>query len=143
MTTAAPPVNGFNFPSTGHPTTGPFPGTVTVQPVIWKPTQRPSFTVVIQRAGASYTINYDANHIAYAMHDGKYVVTFISSGTLTIVPVSEVVRIDFHPISAHYCGQCDQGLVAWPHNDPAYAGSNPATVTFLGTAGTASGESTL
>jgi hypothetical protein len=90
-----------------------------------KPVTRPAFTVVVGRNGQE--IRCDANHIGYGMLDGKYVVSWISSGQLNSALAGDVKQIEFHADGTSYCGQCDQPLATWPSNDPSYGSEGPCT----------------
>ncbi len=62
---------------------------------------RPGFTVEDKRGR-----NFDANHISYSWHGG-WVVSFICSGVMEILPVDEIQAIRFSKDEAYYCNECD------------------------------------
>ena len=74
---------------------------------------RPHFTIRTKNSVA-----YDANHIAYATMQGglEYAVTFVSSGGLVVIPVSQIAEIAFYfrqdAKGADYCGACGFPLPA-------------------------------
>lgn len=77
---------------------------------------RPSLTVVTKKT------TYDANHIAFAPVDGRWCLTFFSSGSFNAVPVDDVEQILFSgkPGGASWCSSCDQQLSAWPSGSPEF-----------------------
>lgn len=76
----------------------------------YEPVTRPHFTVT--QAGKSLEPDrlYDANHIFYFWAGEEYHLGFICSGSLKIMPIRYVGKIEFHPDGAGYCGECDEPL---------------------------------
>ncbi len=83
--------------------------------------KRPQFTVSVLRSAPgdrlnqrTIVISYDANNIQYAKNSANtgFVVSFISSGGLVVVPEEQILEIKFNASSsgAAYCGQCDQSM---------------------------------
>ena len=70
---------------------------------------RPSFTIVDQRE-----VSYDGNHLAFVTEDGtgKWLLSFVCSGHLHVMPASEVKAIKYKLDDAHWCGVCEQPLPA-------------------------------
>jgi hypothetical protein len=82
---------------------------------------RPHITVVTN--SGKREIRYDANHLSYVIHDGKYCLTFVCSGQLTTIPIREVAGIEVISDSKQaedWCGVCDQRLESWPIDDPEF-----------------------
>lgn len=72
-----------------------------------------------ERRGTSWC----ANHVAFAVHNGRWCLTFISSGHMTIKPVDEIESVTLEPHGATFCAACDAPQMWWPCEDPTYGPS--------------------
>lgn len=87
---------------------------------------RPHLTVLVVREGATDgVIRYDANNISLVTHEGRHHLSFVCSGSMTLVPVDQVHGIEFNVNGATWCMTCDGRLQSWPSNDPSYAKQIP------------------
>ena len=68
-------------------------------------------------------ITYCANHIAFAVYNGKWCLTWISSGHLSTIPVDRIESIVLEQHGATFCAACDAPQSWWPSADPAYGPS--------------------
>ena len=69
--------------------------------------------------------SYIANNLTIAHHEGRYCLSFISSGGLVILRADEVKAVRFETASIAHCNGCDGPLVSWPCNEP-----EPEMLTF-------------
>lgn len=79
--------------------------------------------VIVERPALQVTTaktSYDANQLSLVTHEGRWCLSFVSSGGMVVVPVSEVLSIQFYQRGAQWCVSCDGRLSAWPINDPSY-----------------------
>jgi len=71
--------------------------------------QRPGFTVE-----DIYGKNFDANHLSIAWDSSKYykayVISFICSGALEIIPANLIKEIRFSKEGPSYCNECDNPI---------------------------------
>jgi hypothetical protein len=87
---------------------------------------RPSIVVVATNESRIGETRYDAANINIVRHDGRYCLSFICSGEITLIPVPRVKAIEFYADGAQWCISCDGQLTSWPCNDPGYHKEYPA-----------------
>lgn len=85
--------------------------------------ERPHITVTARRVGAEgqvVEVSYDANQVALVTHESRWHLSFVCSGSITLIPVADIKAVDFHARGAQWCVACDARLTAYPSGDPSY-----------------------